>query len=184
MVAKIIYKFICKEVINILTKIQQEAFNEFFESIEKGENLLLSSEPRRIGKTTILNELALTLQALGYIVYVSTPYQKQEYFAHRFLSNDMIHNRGLFGDNIVVIADESKYEYMNELLFNCKVKNIPVVGYVNFKIYKPIDNVESFKREYECQWVGGIDLANGSDKTIRGLRRNAKIIEESQNNDK
>ncbi len=138
----------------MLTEQQQKVLDEMLEYIKKKENYLLSSEDRRIGKTITLNELAFTLQALGYKVFILTPYQNQEYFANSFISLGSWGFSGKFTDNSVVIADEAKYEMMYEFLDYCKYRNIPVIGYINFNrgkrvLIKPIDD---FKIEYECNW--------------------------------
>lgn len=144
-----------RRVGNILTDVQQKAFDKFLKRIEQKDMLLLSSEERRIGKTTTLNELALTLQALGYIVYVLTPYQKQEYFAHKFISTDRSNYTNLNVDKLVIIVDEEKRNKMDEIIEYCDFRKIPVVGYVNYEFDKEI-----FNREYKCKWVG--DKENGT----------------------
>jgi hypothetical protein len=136
----------------LLTEQQQKVLDEMLSYIERKENYFLSSEDRAIGKTFTLNELAFTLQALGYKVFVLTPYKECEYFADRFISLDLQSYRGRFANNAVIIADEARFEMMEEFLDYCKYRSIPVVGYVNFrrsKILKPIQ----FKREYECTWI-------------------------------
>jgi AAA+ ATPase superfamily predicted ATPase len=87
----------------LLTKKQQEVFDEILHSIEKKQNYFLSSEDRRIGKTFTLNELAFNLQALGYRVFILTPYQDQEYFADGFISIYSPSYRGRLDENTVII---------------------------------------------------------------------------------
>lgn len=126
----------------------------FLYSVESKQNLFLSSEPRNIGKTVILNELAFNLQALGYIVLVLTPYRQQEYFGEHFISldyNDYC-NKINGRKNVVIIADEARKVIMEDFLVFCEHRDIPVIGYVNFRVYKPVEPIE-FEREYESIWI-------------------------------
>jgi len=122
------------------------------ECIEKKENYFLSSEDRNIGKTFMLNELAFTLQTLGYKVFVLTPCRACEYYGEKFISLDSQNYRGRLANDAVIIADEARFEMMEELLDYCKYKSIPVVGYVNFRRSKIPEPIQ-FKREYECIWI-------------------------------
>ena len=136
----------------MLTEKQQKVFDEILHSIEKKRNYFLSSEDRCIGKTFTLNELAFNLQALGYRVFILTPYQDQEYFADGFISNYPPSYRGKLDKNTVIIADEARYEMMvDELLDYCDYRHIPIVGYVNFRRKQKYNPIE-FKKEYECIW--------------------------------
>ena len=135
----------------MLKKKQQKDFNKFLHKIEQKENCFFTSEDRNIGKTFTVNELAFTLQSLGYIVFILTPYKNMEYFAERFISLNKEDYKKL-RENVVVIADEARFEMMKDFLDYCKYKKIPIVGYVNFTSNKPkyqIDNLEEFKKEYE-----------------------------------
>ncbi len=136
----------------MLTEKQQETFDLFLYIIEQSKIYFLSSEPRRIGKTYILNELGFTLQALGYEVYILTPYPHQEYFANGFISTEPRDFRGMFKDNTIIIVDEERFELIGELLDYCRSRNIPVVGYVNFDEIKPVEPIE-FKTEYKYEWI-------------------------------
>ena len=122
------------------------------ECIEKKENYFLSSEDRNIGKTFMLNELAFTLQTLGYKVFVLTPCRVCEYYGEKFISLDSQCYRGWLANDAVIIADEARFEKMEELLDYCKYKSIPVVGYVNFRRSKIPEPIQ-FKREYEYIWI-------------------------------
>ena len=51
---------------------QKEYFNLFDQCLQKHKSKLLSSEQRAWGKTTILNEIGFTYQALGYDVLLVT----------------------------------------------------------------------------------------------------------------
>ena len=133
---------------------QKRDFQWFLKGVEGKEVFFLSSKDRRIGKTYILNELALTLQALGYRVYVLTPYKEQEYYANKFITTSPNEFLGINGHKTVVLADGARYYMFRELEDYCRVKKIPMVGYVNFeKLEKKSDNEELFKREYECNFT-------------------------------
>lgn len=120
----------------MLTEIQQKICDEFLYSVEKKENNIISSDQRRIGKTTILNELAFDLQALGYRVFVYTSYKDQDYYADGFIYEGLHNFRGLKRDYMVVIVDELNITSMREsnnykeLLEYCEYGKIPVVGYI------------------------------------------------------
>ena len=134
----------------MLTERQQNIFNDLLTAVEQKRFVGLSSHQRGIGKTTILNELAFTLQALGYVVYLLTPYKNQEYFAHKFISNNTNDLRGVRG-NIVVIADEARYCMMDDLFTYCRLYGIPVVGFINYDTPKEVKS--NFKQEYESKWI-------------------------------
>lgn len=136
----------------MLTEQQQKVFDKMLECIEKKENYFLSSEDRNIGKTFMLNELAFTLQTLGYKVFVLTPCRACEYYGEKFISLDSQSYRGVLANNAVIIADEARFEMMEGLLDYCKYRSIPVVGYVNFRRSKIPEPIQ-FKREYECTWI-------------------------------
>jgi hypothetical protein len=136
----------------MLTEKQQEVLDNFLEAIEQGKNLLLSSENRRIGKTYILNELGFTLQALGYNVFVLTPYKEQEYYANKFISDGIDRFKGFNREKLVILADEARYLMMDDIMEYCEYRKVPIVGYVNFYIPRKIEPKE-FKREYECIWI-------------------------------
>lgn len=133
---------------------QQVVFDYFLEKIEERKSCFLSSENRGIGKTFTLNELAFNLQALGYIVYILTPYKNQEYFAHSFISDSMKELYKIDRDILVIIVDESKYCKLDEIINFCKDYQIPIVGYVDFEFGKiKIKEKIEFKREYDCKWI-------------------------------
>lgn len=141
----------------MLTEKQQEIFDDFLDAIEQKQELFLSSHERRMGKTYTLNELAFTLQALGYIVFVLTPFKNQEYFAHRFI-NYLRDLRGINRNKIVIIVDEirfwnNKNQETQEILEFCSNCKIPVIGYVNYYKNNWISNEIKFKREYSCEWI-------------------------------
>lgn len=138
-----------------LTLKQQEFFDKLFLSCQNHKIDLYSSEKRAWGKTTIINELGFTLQALGYTVYILTPYRNQEYCGEKFVSLDSCDFRDFRGiprDNIVILADEVRISKITELIKFCDYHNIAVVGFVDYEIpiiYKEI----GFKKEYKCEWI-------------------------------
>jgi hypothetical protein len=146
------------EYIEKLTEYQQNIFDVMLNMSELKQNYLLSSEDRGIGKSTILNKLSFTLQALGYCVCLLTPFPR-EYFATNIISLYPNDYRGI-NKNSVVIVDETRYGIMmDDFLDYCKLKNIPVIGFVNFEKNKVIiDNKEIFEKEFDFKW--NIDFSN------------------------
>jgi hypothetical protein len=137
-------------MIVILTKWQQNRFDEFEEAIHRKEMLFRNAKVRGIGKTYLLNELGLTLQVLGYEVLVYTSYDRMEYFAEKFIYNDY----DLQGINIlkaIILFDEAKLDNdeVQEILKYSRCCQIPVVGFVRYKD----DDLMKFKTEYKCEWV-------------------------------
>jgi len=117
----------------ILTDVQQAVFDEFLEAVEQKNILYKDSSPRRIRKTCILNELAFTLQALGYFVYFIVPdkmYRNREYFACGFISVGSNFYRGI-PSNSVIIGDEAQISKIEDIINYCKSHNIPMIGYFN-----------------------------------------------------
>lgn len=137
----------------MLTEKQNLILEEMLYAVQNNKTLLLSSEQRRIGKTFTLNQLGLHLQSLGYKVYILTPHKNMEYYADRFISLSTKDYIGLLDDKVVIIADESRYIMMSDILDYCDIKNVPVVGYINYMKNRDVDNIPSFKREYECKWI-------------------------------
>lgn len=135
----------------MLTENQQNVFDVFMNIIELKAYYFLSSEDRAIGKTHTLNELAFTLQALGYKVYVLTPYGNCEYYAEKYISTSVNDFRDVARDKLVIIVDESRYFMMDELTDYCIENKIPIIGYVNFGLPKMVNDFD-FKQEYECIW--------------------------------
>lgn len=136
----------------MLTQKQQEVFDKMLEIVESKGQYLLSSKNRGIGKTYTLNELAFTLQALGYRVYWLTPSYAIEHYGEKYLSLTYNDYRGSSRENLVVIVDEPYYYMMNDFITYFSDHNVPVVGYVNYKDPNKISSVE-FKQEYECKWI-------------------------------
>lgn len=121
------------EYIEKLTEKQQTVFDVMLNMVDLKQSYLLSSEYRGIGKTIALNELAFTLQSLGYEVYLLNPYPVKEYYVNKIISIYMNDFCGLFKHNSVVIADETKYSLMDDILDYCKDNKVPIVGFVNFE---------------------------------------------------
>ena len=113
-------------------------------------------EYRGKGKTYLLNELGLTLQALGFEVLVYTPYTKMEYFAENFIySSDYTSDNPRRIDKLktVILFDEVEIDNdeTQELIKFFKKYRIPVVGFVRYKDEKV--PMQPFKMEYKCEWV-------------------------------
>jgi len=138
-------------MIEILTKWQQERFDEFEEAIHRNGIRFINGRIRRIGKTYLINELALTLQALDYTVYVFTSYQNIEYFAEKFIQsyNNL---RGINRDKKVILFDEVRIDEDEtmKILELCEKYSISVVGFTR---YKGDEDVKEFKTEFECEWI-------------------------------
>jgi hypothetical protein len=121
------------EYIKRLTEQQQKVFDVMLHMARVRQSYLLSSEDRGIGKSITLNELAFTLQTIGYDVYLLNPHPVKDYYVNNIIALDSKSYEGLFRENSVVIADESRYEMMDDILEYCKYKKVPIVGYVNFE---------------------------------------------------
>lgn len=142
------------EYIEKLSNQQQTIFDVMLQMAETKQNYLLSSEPRNIGKTTILNELSFTLQALGYDVYLLNQYLARDFYTNGLITLKNESYKGILHKNSVVLIDESRYSILSDLLDYCETFNIPVIGFTNFERNKAIiDNEENFKQEYECKWA-------------------------------
>lgn len=121
----------------LLTKDQELSMNTFLSCVIEKTNRFESAYERGFGKTTILNELALHLQSIGYkvILYLPVGHEKHHdgFYAEGILTS-LSDLRGVLGD-MVVIADEVKYgemRYRSEILEYCESKGIPIVGYAQF----------------------------------------------------
>lgn len=137
----------------MFTEKQQNVFDVFLHMIKDRQYYLLSSHERATGKTFCLQELSLTLMALGYKVFILTPSRWVEYFADGYVSEVPKDFRGKLTDNSVIIVDETRFNTMDDILDYCEYRRIPVIGYVNFGIYIP-DNKMIFEKEYKCEWIG------------------------------
>lgn len=135
-----------------LNEYQKKKYSIFWDTINQRSNFFFNAKDRRVGKTYLLNEIGLELQALGYIVYVLTPFKKQEYFAEKFILNELRDIAGIDRNKLVILADEVMiWDGLNDLLEYCKFCRIPVVGFVRYPDVKPV-NYSIFEREYECKW--------------------------------
>jgi hypothetical protein len=115
---------------------QKEYYNLFDQCLQKYESKLFSSEQRGWGKTTILNEIGFTYQALGYDVLIVTKHiDSNEHYATLLFDYVSTTDRFIHNPNkTIAIIDE--YNYFNE---NCQdiinyftERKIPYVGFVNF----------------------------------------------------
>lgn len=99
--------------------------------VEETKDYIIMTRKRKLGKTTILNELGLTLQALGYTVYVFSLSIHIEYCACGFIQNEDDLFNGLIKGNLVVLLDEGNYnlDLYKKVRKTCNKYNIPVVGF-------------------------------------------------------
>lgn len=54
----------------MLNTYQQTKYNDFWDAINTGGRLFFNAKPRQAGKTYLINEIGLELQAFGYKVLV------------------------------------------------------------------------------------------------------------------
>jgi hypothetical protein len=117
----------------MLTKKQKEIYKSFIATIIDKDIRLLTSEQRSWGKSYILNELGLTLQALGYKVYLLTMHHNsQEHFADDLFPDDTWDYRGKLRDKMVILVDEYKISKIQLILEFCTEYKIPIVGFVDY----------------------------------------------------
>lgn len=124
-----------------LTKEQQLFFDIFDNYLQNKQSKLYHSDRRAWGKTTILNELGFTYQALGYEVLLITQFSNaNEHFATKYipLAFSSRHLRGYPVGKTIAIIDEYDllpksiiYSVENELLDTLKQLQIPYVGFAN-----------------------------------------------------
>jgi hypothetical protein len=113
---------------------EQVAFDFFLEKVETKKSCILNAENKGYRKITIINELALTFQALDYRVFILTPFSKLEYLAEQFLTLDSNDYLCKFGkEKCVVLIDGSKRKEMDDFLEYCECRNVPVIGYVDYE---------------------------------------------------
>jgi AAA+ ATPase superfamily predicted ATPase len=113
---------------------RQKEYMDLFETyLLNGESKLLSSKQRRWGKTTILNEIGLTYQLLGYRVFLITQYpNSNEHVATNYVSNaESI--RG-YKEKSIALIDEYYYfdENLRDILHVFDKLDIPYVGFVDY----------------------------------------------------
>ena len=91
----------------------------------------VSDSDRGIGKTYSLRNLGLELQSLGYKVMVASLSQSADYYAEVSVSKyGSRHNlRGY--SKPVLLVDDILQEDLEVLLSECRISQIPVVGYAN-----------------------------------------------------
>lgn len=118
-----------QELIKKYLQVQAELFGKGF----------YNAEERGIGKTTIINNLGLEYQSLGYNVIVVTPtFIGAEYIANeRWSVNDRDNRSKSFPSNTIVLVDELKISEANSLTTLLKrhssQEEIKVLGFVRFK---------------------------------------------------
>lgn len=117
----------------MLSRRQEVIIESILQSVKRRENYILSSRQRKIGKTSIINELGLHLQSLGYNVLLLTTNTRGEYYANRSLSLSKDDYLGIINKNTVVLLDEYDYYKIDNLLKYCYGRYIPVVGYANMQ---------------------------------------------------
>ena len=114
-----------------LTNRQSEYMEMFLKRIKNNEIYLIYSKFRKFGKTTIIRELGLHLQSLGYNVAILTIYN-QDYYAHKPIDNinDL---RGYTNTVVLVDTDEFRvhYDVLQNIKEYCNVYTIPMVGFVS-----------------------------------------------------
>ena len=116
-------------------------FDIFDNYLQNKQSKLYHSDRRAWGKTTILNELGFTYQALGYEVLLITQFSNaNEHFATKYipLAFSSRHLRGYPVGKTIAIIDEYDllpksiiYSVENELLDTLKQLQIPYVGFAN-----------------------------------------------------
>ena len=106
-----------------------------YKNIKIKKSIYFNSNMRRnTGKTTIINELGLTLQSLGYEVYILTLSNCVEYNASKRICriDDL---DGIKTDSLVILIDE---EFRESNLFLevenfCDDNSVSMVGFVIYK---------------------------------------------------
>jgi len=116
-----------------LTQEQQYYYDLFDKALNNGENFVVFSDRRGWGKTTIVNEIGFTYQALGYMVFLITQFpNSNEHFVTKVISSECDFDfRNLNYKKCVAIIDE--YDPCTEQYINIIKRlnecNIPYVGF-------------------------------------------------------
>lgn len=123
--------------IHDLTITQQILCDCMKEHAEKFGISVFSAKDRGFGKTTIINNLGLEFQALGYNVILVTPTYLGEYIANEKLNISDSSCRGkVISENYVILVDELKIEDLQILIKiakrSRKEKDIKIIGFVHF----------------------------------------------------
>lgn len=113
-----------------LNEKQQEYFDLFDNNLQVNVSYIVIDNDRQWGKTTILNEIGLTYQALGYEVILLTKYpQANNHFATRYVSNmNDLQRINLDDDKIIAIVDE--YDIGEEIIDCLQKYDVPIVGFI------------------------------------------------------
>ena len=112
---------------------QQVYFDLFDKKLQDGTGCIISSYERQWGKTTIVNEIGFTYQALGYQVFLLTKFpQSNEHFANKYVASES-DICGIGGNKCIAIIDEYDIKnYADSSLLDClEYCNIPCVGFWN-----------------------------------------------------
>lgn len=129
-----------------LTWKQEISYDALLEGVINNKTTLLPVMGRQYGKTTIINELGLTLQALGYYVIVWTDHPATiEYVADkvfvRLRDYDIKLSFSLRGrNNLVILFDEvdASFPHFNYMIHELEARGIPVAGFVFKRRYSMI----------------------------------------------
>jgi hypothetical protein len=132
--------------------------------VGNNECMLLSSDDwRGIGKTTVINCLSITLQSLGYKVFLHTNHEWTNHFAEDYICNV---NKFRGRRNCVLLIDESHGDTLYELKEYCYIHKILMVGFATINEDKmkeekitELDLIEDLLYEY------GFDVENYKDPT-------------------
>lgn len=123
-----------ENMVEKLTTKQNAFYSEIERAILNKEFALYNSNwyDRGWGKTTVINEIGFTYQALGYTVYILSPC-RTEYFACKLI-NKKEDLRGIKRDNLIVLVDEvlRDSELYTEVKSFCQQFNIPIVGFIRY----------------------------------------------------
>ena len=113
--------------------------DEFYEVVYKNGQLLLwtHGDARKVGKTSLLSDVSLNLMTMGYKVGALSTHPFNDFPADYIITSIDISGPRL-GDHIpykytgknVIIVDEYDYVKLAELRKLCKIRQIPLIGFV------------------------------------------------------
>ena len=124
------FKKLCKAHNEKIDRENQIFVDTFLKHAVNGNNHFIFTKERGIGKSTILKQLGLELQAMGYFVFIMSLSNHFEYMADKKLFNeeDMV-NYPM--KNTVILIDDITLHELKEIIENHEA--IPVVGYVRIR---------------------------------------------------
>lgn len=138
----------------MFTKRQQMNFDTFVTKVTRNENLLMSSEERGFGKSYVIDKLCDVLMSFGYTVYFLSKCNSNGRIKRinpsKFINTNKTSYIGISTDNAVVLVDEANYYNIEELMEYFNNRNIPVIGYADFRKM----DTNKFSDEYTCKWCG------------------------------